>query len=76
MLARESETRNFGAVSVVNVKDGTGVPVMVMNASIAADGKVNFSNTISDSANYLANQEEVDADWSAFRAKVIKAISE
>lgn len=75
MLARETETRNFGAASMVDVKDGTGVAVMFMQASIAADGKINFSNTISDTASYLDNKEEVDADWEAFRAKVIEAIS-
>lgn len=76
MLVRETETRNFSAVSAVDVKDGTGMPVMAMNASISADGKINFSHTISDSANYLANQQEVDTDWESFRTKVIKAVSE
>lgn len=76
MLVRESETRNFSAVSAVDVKDGTGIPVMAMNAGISDDGKINFSQTISDSANYLANQQEVDADWEAFRTNVIKAVSE
>lgn len=75
MLARETETRNFSAVSVVDVEDNTGVPVMVMNASISADGKVSFNNTISDSTKYLENKEEVDTDWNSFQAKVIEAIS-
>ena len=75
MLARETETRNFGAASMVDVKDGTGVPVMFMQASIAADGKINFSNTINDAAKYLENKEEVDADWNAFQQKVINIIS-
>ena len=75
MLARETETRNFGAASMVDVKDGTGVPVMFMQASIAADGKINFSNTINDATMYLDNKEEVDADWNDFQQKVINTIS-
>ena len=75
MLARETETRNFGAASMVDVKDGTGVPVMFMQASIAADGKINFSNTINDATMYLDNKEEVDADWNHFQQKVINTIS-
>ena len=75
MLARETETRNFVAASMVDVKDGTGVPVMFMQASIAADGKINFSNTINDATMYLDNKEEVDADWNDFQQKVINTIS-
>ena len=75
MLARETETRNFGAASMVDVKDGTGVPVMFMQASIAADGKINFSNTINDATMYIDNKEEVDADWNDFQKKVINTIS-
>lgn len=75
MLARETETRNFGAASMVDVKDGTGIPVMIMQASIAADGKINFSNTINDATMYLDNKEEVDADWNDFQQKVINIIS-
>lgn len=77
MLARETESRNFSAISVVDVKeDNTGVPVMYMNASLSADGKLSFSNTIGDTSLYIRNKETVDKDWQEFQANVVTRIEQ
>ena len=75
MLAGQQETRNFNAISMVDMaQDGTGLPIMYMQAALSADGKLSFSNTIGDTNLYLKNKEDVDKDWQEFQANVIKKI--
>ena len=73
MLVNESSTRNWTAVSAIDVQQGTGVPVMYMNA--VHNGKdLNFSQNIQNFALYKENKEEVDLDYENFKANVIKEI--
>lgn len=75
MLTRQQESRNFTAISMVDMKeDGTGIPVMYMQATLSADGKLSFSNTIGDTSLYLENKETVDKDWQDFQMNVITKI--
>lgn len=74
-LVNQSESRNFSAVSAVNISEGTGTPVMFMNASY--NGKdVNFSKNIQNLALYRENQETVDADYEQFQNYVLADIGE
>lgn len=77
MLAGQQESRNFNAISMVDMtQDGTGLPIMYMQAALSADGKLSFSNTISDTNLYLKNKEAVDRDWQEFQTNVVKKIEE
>lgn len=73
MLVNKNSTRNWSAVSAVNVSEASGDPVMYMNA--AFNGKdLNFSKNIQNYELYKANKDEVDADYDAFQDEVIKEI--
>ena len=73
MLVNENKTINMNAVSAVNVENGTGTPVLYMNASIKANGEWSANFTVTDSALYEANMAEADADFAAFKQKVVEA---
>lgn len=73
MLVNKSSTRNWSAVSAVNVAEGSGTPVMFMNASYN-NKELNFSKSIQNYEWYKAHKDEVDADYGAFQDEVIKEI--
>ena len=75
MLVNKTVTRNWNAVSAVNVDNGTGDPVMYMNASYNGNG-VNFGESITDMELYLQNKATVDADYAAFKESVWADIGE
>ena len=73
MLVNKSSTKNWSAVSAVNIVESSGDPVMYMNA--AFNGKdLNFSKNIQNYELYKAHKDEVDADYDAFQDEVIKEI--
>lgn len=74
MLVNQNHTQNFGAVSAIDVKDRTGKPIMVMNASINQNGTVTFNQQIQNPDLYKDNQSEVDADFETFKEQVIASI--
>lgn len=74
MLVNQNHTQNFSAVSAIDVKDGTGQPVTVMNASINQNGVISFNQQIQNAELYSNNKEEADADYEAFREIVMGAI--
>ena len=74
-LVNKQTSRNWSAVSAVNVHDNTGDPVMYMNASSNGNG-VNFGESITDMELYLQNKATVDADYAAFKESVWADIGE
>lgn len=69
MLVNKNQTRNWSAVSAVNVSEGKGDAVMYMNASY--NGKdLNFSKNIQNVELYKENKAAVDADYAEFEAEV------
>lgn len=75
MLVNQATARTWNAVSAINVHDGSGTPVMYMNASYNGNG-VNFGESIADAELYLANKQTVDADYAAFKESVWADIGE
>lgn len=75
MLVNKTVTRNWNAVSAVNVDNGTGDPVMYMNASYNG-ATVNFGKNIQSMELYIANKQTVDADYAQFEAEVLADIGE
>jgi len=73
MLVNKNESRNWSAVSAVNVTDNTGDPVMYMNASYNGQD-FNFSKNIQNIELYKTNKQAVDADYAQFEADVIASI--
>lgn len=74
MLVNKNESRNWSAVSAVNVSESSGDAVMYMNASYNGQD-LNFSKNIQNMALYETNKETVDADYAQFEADVIASIS-
>lgn len=75
MLVNQAKSTNWNAASAINVHDGTGTPVMYMNASSNGNG-VNFGESITDMELYLQNKATVDADYAAFKESVWADIGE
>ena len=75
MLVNKQKTRNWNAVSAVNVQNDTGDPVMYMNASYN-NVTVNFGKNIQNMELYIANKQTVDADYAQFEAEVLADIGE
>lgn len=71
MLVNETKVINMNAVSAIDVKEGTGKPVMYMNANIKANGEYSVNFTITDNALYEKNMEEADEDFANFKKQVI-----
>lgn len=76
MIVNETESRNFSAVSAVDVANGQGTPVIYMNASYDINNGLNFQKNIRDMEMYKTNRKECDSDWEAFQKNVEKAILE
>lgn len=74
MLVNRNESRNWSAVSAVNVSESSGDAVMYMNASYNGQD-LNFSKNIQNMALYETNKETVDADYAQFEADVIASIA-
>lgn len=75
MLVNQNQTRNWTAISAVNVTGGTGDPVMYMNASY--NGKdLNMSKSIQNHDLYKQYKDEVNADYNAFEQMVLDAIGD
>ena len=73
MLVNMKESRNWSAVSALNVSEGTGDPVMYMTG--AYNGKdLNFTTNIQNTELYIQNKKDVDADYEAFRNKIFSEI--
>lgn len=74
MLVNQNHTQNFSAVSAIDVKDGTGQPVVVMNASVNQNGVISFNQQIQNAELYNNNKGEADSDYESFRENVMKSI--
>ena len=75
MLINQNETRNWTAVSAVNISGGTGDPVMYMNA--AYNGKdLNMSKSITNQDLYRIHKQEVNKDYNDFETMVLEAIGD
>lgn len=70
MLKGYTKTTNLSAVSMCDVKDGVGTPVLVMSASFGKDGKINFGETVQNPYMYNANFDEVMGDNAEFKKMV------
>ena len=75
MLVNQNQSRNWSAISAVNVSEGRGDAVMSMNASYNG-GTVNFAENIQNMELYLANKATVDADYATFKENVWADIGE
>lgn len=75
MIVNEIESRNFSAVSAVDVANGQGTPVVYMNANYDNSG-LNFQKSIRDMDAYKVNRDICDSDWESFQKKVEKAVLE
>jgi hypothetical protein len=62
MLVNQTHTQNFSGISAVNVKEGTGEPVLYMNASVDQNKNISFSEQIRNVDLYAKNKKEVDKD--------------
>jgi hypothetical protein len=69
MLVNKNTTQNWSAVSAINVSEGTGEPVMYMNA-VFNGREISFSKNIQNYDLYVANKEVVDADYAQFEKDV------
>ena len=69
MLVNKNETRNWSAVSAINISEGSGEPVMYMNATFNGR-EINFTKNIQNYDLYMANKEVVDADYAQFEKEV------
>jgi len=76
MIVNETETRNFSAVSAVDIQNGQGTPVIYMNASYDVNSGLNFQKSIRDMNAYKENRDTCDSDWETFQKNVEKAILE
>lgn len=74
-LVNQNQTRNWNAISAVNVQDDRGEVVMYMNASYNGR-EVNFGQNFQNMELYLANKATVDADYDTFKAGVLEDIGE
>ena len=76
MIVNESETRNFNAVSAVDVQNGQGKAVVYMNASYDKNSGLNFQKSIRDMDAYKTNRDTCDSDWETFQRNVEQAVLE
>lgn len=76
MIVNENETRNFSAVSAVDIQNGQGTPVIYMNASYDVNSGLNFQKSIRDMETYRENRDTCDSDWETFQRNVEKVILE
>lgn len=74
MLVNQTRTQNFSGISAVNVKEGTGEPVLYMNASVDQNKNVSFSEQIRNMDLYAQNRKEVDKDYEDFKKSVIESV--
>lgn len=75
MLVNKNSTKNWNAISAVNVVNGSGTPVMFMSANYGGTD-VSFSKSIKDRGLYEENKQEVDADYESFEEEVLAEIGE
>lgn len=74
MLVNQTHTQNFSGISAVNVKEGTGEPVLYMNASVDQNKNISFSEQIRNVDLYAKNKKEVDKDYEDFKQSVIESV--
>lgn len=68
-LVNKISTKNWSAISAVNISGGQGDPVMYMNASY--NGKdFNCSYSIQNTELYAQHMTECDADYAEFEREV------
>ena len=70
MLNNFTKSINLSASSDIEV-DGKNNIIMYMNATITSGGDVNINQSIRNKELYVANQEIVDADFTAFKSEVM-----
>lgn len=70
MLNGLTKSINLSATSDIEV-DGKNNVVMYMNATINSNGDVNINQSIRNKELYIANQDVVDADFTAFKTEVM-----
>ena len=75
MLNNLSKSITVSATSTIEV-DNKQNTVMYMNATITSGGDVNINQSIRDKELYIANQEEVDADFAEFKVTVMSYVTE
>lgn len=73
MLVNKSVTQNWSAVSAINIAEGSGDPVMYMNATYNGR-EISFSKNIQNYDLYVANKDAVDADYAQFEKEVEESI--
>ena len=70
MLNNFTKSINLSASSDIEV-DGKNNIIMYMNATITSGGDVNINQSIRNKELYVANQEIIDADCTAFKSEVM-----
>lgn len=70
MIGMKTKTINFSAVSMVDVRDNVGTPVMLMNATINAKGELSTNSSVQNYELYNKYFDEVEKDCTEFRALV------
>ena len=75
MLSNLSKSITVSATSTIEV-DSKQNTVMYMNATINSTGDVNINQSIRDKVLYIINQEEVDSDFTEFKATVMGYVTE
>ena len=75
MLNNLSKSITVSATSTIEV-DSKQNTVMYMNATINSTGDVNINQSIRDKVLYIINQEEVDSDFTEFKATVMGYVTE
>ena len=70
MIGMKTKTVNFGAVSMVDVRDNVGTPVMLMNATNNAKGELSTNSSVQNYELYNKYFDEVEKDCAEFRALV------
>lgn len=76
MIVNETESRNFSAVSAIDVANGQGTPIIYMNASYDRNNGLSFQKNIRDMTLYKENRDACDSDWETFQKNVEKSILE
>lgn len=68
-MLKKSKTMNFNGSSAITA-GGREETIMTMDARLSENGSLNLSKYVQDKALYLANKEEVDADYLEFEEYV------
>ena len=76
MLVNQTRTQNFSGVSAEDVKEGTGDPVLYMNASVDMNKNISFSEQIRNIDLYAKHKKEVEADYEEFKKYVLDSVIE